>query len=102
MRYAAPELVGPADAIRSIEETRVHHAHRRRGGGVAGGSARSNRRRFRGSGSCVSVPFCFHRPGEMLRVALCDLGYGKSIVIELRWAERVDQLPEFATELVGM
>src|SRR5262245_48089786 len=35
MRYAAPKLVGPADAIRSIETARVHHANRRRGGGVA-------------------------------------------------------------------
>jgi ABC-type uncharacterized transport system substrate-binding protein len=35
---------------------------------------------------------------------LRDLGYveGKNIVIEFRWAERVDQLPELATELVHM
>jgi putative ABC transport system substrate-binding protein len=41
---------------------------------------------------------------EALRAGLRDLGYieGKSIVIEFRWAERVDQLPEFAAELVRM
>jgi len=35
---------------------------------------------------------------------LRDLGYieGKSIVIEFRWAESVDQLPELAAELVRM
>jgi putative tryptophan/tyrosine transport system substrate-binding protein len=39
-----------------------------------------------------------------LRAGLRDLGYveGKNIVIEFRWAERVDQLPEFAAELVRM
>ena len=33
-----------------------------------------------------------------------DLGYveGKNIVIEFRWAETVDQLPELAAELVRM
>jgi putative ABC transport system substrate-binding protein len=41
---------------------------------------------------------------EALRKGLSDLGYveGKNIVIEFRWAERVDQLPQFATELVRM
>jgi putative ABC transport system substrate-binding protein len=41
---------------------------------------------------------------EALRAGLRDLGYveGKNIVIEFRWAERVDQLPEMAAELVGM
>src|SRR2546425_2087682 len=41
---------------------------------------------------------------EALRAGLRDLGYveGKSIVIEFRWAERVDQLPELAAELVRM
>jgi putative ABC transport system substrate-binding protein len=35
---------------------------------------------------------------------LRDLGYleGKNLVIEFRWAETVDQLPELAAELVGM
>jgi ABC-type uncharacterized transport system substrate-binding protein len=35
---------------------------------------------------------------------LRDLGYveGKNIVIEFRWAERVEQLPEMAAELVRM
>ena len=41
---------------------------------------------------------------EALRTGLRDLGYieGKSIVIEFRWADRVDQLPEFAAELARM
>jgi len=41
---------------------------------------------------------------EALRAGLRQLGYveGKNIVIEFRWPERVDQLPEFAAELVGM
>jgi putative ABC transport system substrate-binding protein len=41
---------------------------------------------------------------EALRVGLRQLGYveGKNIVIEFRWAETVDQLPELAVELVRM
>jgi putative ABC transport system substrate-binding protein len=41
---------------------------------------------------------------EALRAGLRDLGYveGKNIVIEYRWAERVEQLPEMAAELVRM
>jgi putative tryptophan/tyrosine transport system substrate-binding protein len=41
---------------------------------------------------------------EALRAGLRDLGHveGKNLVIEFRWAERVDQLPEFAAELVRM
>jgi putative tryptophan/tyrosine transport system substrate-binding protein len=41
---------------------------------------------------------------EALRAGLRDLGYvdGKNIVIEFRWAERVDQLSELAAELVSM
>jgi putative ABC transport system substrate-binding protein len=41
---------------------------------------------------------------QALRAGLRDLGYveGKNLVIEFRWAERVDQLPELATELVRM
>jgi putative ABC transport system substrate-binding protein len=41
---------------------------------------------------------------EALRVGLRQLGYveGKNIVIEFRWAETVDQLPELAAELVRM
>jgi putative ABC transport system substrate-binding protein len=46
----------------------------------------------------------FARWVEALRQGLRDLGYieGKNIVIEFRWADSVDQLPEFATELVRM
>jgi putative ABC transport system substrate-binding protein len=41
---------------------------------------------------------------EALRAGLRDLGYveGKNIVIEFRWADRVEQLPEMAAELVRM
>jgi putative tryptophan/tyrosine transport system substrate-binding protein len=41
---------------------------------------------------------------EALRAGLRDLGYveGKNIVIEFRWAGRVEQLPEMAAELVRM
>jgi putative ABC transport system substrate-binding protein len=41
---------------------------------------------------------------EALRAGLRDLGYveGKNIVIEFRWAERAEQLPEMAAELVRM
>jgi len=41
---------------------------------------------------------------EALRTGLRGLGYveGKNIVIEFRWAERVEQLPELAAELVRM
>jgi putative ABC transport system substrate-binding protein len=41
---------------------------------------------------------------KALRAGLRDLGYvdGKNIVIELRWADTVEQLPELAPELVRM
>src|SRR5712691_4383815 len=43
-------------------------------------------------------------PVEALRAGLRDLGYveGKNIVIEFRWAARVDQMPELAANLVRM
>jgi putative tryptophan/tyrosine transport system substrate-binding protein len=41
---------------------------------------------------------------EALRVGLRDLGYveGKNIVIEFRWADGIQQLPELAAEMVRM
>ena len=41
---------------------------------------------------------------EALRAGLRDLGYveGRNIVIEFRWAERVEQLPDLAAELAQM
>ena len=41
---------------------------------------------------------------EALRTGLRELGYveGQNIVIEFRWTERIDQLPELAAELVRM
>src|SRR5215218_3052339 len=43
-------------------------------------------------------------PGEGLRSGLRDLGYieGSNIVIEWRWAERVEELPALAAELVRL
>ena len=44
------------------------------------------------------------RQTQALRAGLRELGYveGKDIVIEFRWAERVNQFPELAAELVRM
>jgi hypothetical protein len=41
---------------------------------------------------------------EAFKAGLRDLGYveGKNIVIDFRWAESIDQLPEFAAQLVRM
>ena len=41
---------------------------------------------------------------EVLQAALRDLGWvdGKNILIEFRWAERTDQLPQLAAELAQM
>jgi putative tryptophan/tyrosine transport system substrate-binding protein len=41
---------------------------------------------------------------EALRAGLRDLGYveGQTLVIEFRWAARVDQMPELAAELVHL
>jgi putative ABC transport system substrate-binding protein len=41
---------------------------------------------------------------EALRAGLRDVGYVKSknIIIEFRWADTVEQLPEMAAELVRM
>ena len=41
---------------------------------------------------------------EPLRAGLRDLGYveGKSMIIEFRWADRIEQLPEHAAALVEM
>src|SRR3981081_1038984 len=42
------------------------------------------------------------KPIGVLEVLQSSKGKGKNIVIEFRWAEMVDQLPELAAELVRM
>ena len=67
--------------------------------------ARSTPRKF------PRVGFLRHGPAsatvdqvEALRAGLRQFGYieGKNIVIEFRWAETVDQLPELVADLVSM
>ena len=52
----------------------------------------------------VGLPSAYANWVEALRAGLRDLGYveGTNLVIEFRWAETVDQLPELAAELVRM
>jgi hypothetical protein len=65
----------------------------------------SKQRRSRRSGYLGSDPTAaFASRVEALRAGLRDLGYveGRNIIIEFRWAERGDQLPELAADLVRM
>jgi ABC-type uncharacterized transport system substrate-binding protein len=52
----------------------------------------------------VGLPSAYAKRVEALRQGLRDLGRldGKNIMIEFRWAEKVDQLPALAVELVKM
>jgi len=70
----------------------------RRAGAAAARESRADR-----------VPGCRTRSAwadsvEALRAGLRDLRHveGKDIIIDFRWAERIDQLPELAAELVHM
>jgi putative ABC transport system substrate-binding protein len=63
-------------------------------------SARVFRIGFMGFGSAST----WSNRVEALRAGLRDHGYveGKNIVVEFRWTETIEQLPELATELVRM
>src|SRR5215468_7544684 len=103
MRYAAEELVGPANAIRSIEEAPVHHAAWGRGSSVAA----------RGNAQQSKVPVVgFLHPGSAepnasllaaFRKGLAEAGYteGRNVAIEFRWAHGENsRLEEMAADLV--
>src|SRR5437660_1184337 len=87
------------------EATRVHHPARGCGGMAARGA------RAQQPSNIPRIGFLRHGRAsayadrvEALQTGLRQLGYveGKNIVIEFRWAETVDQLPELVADLVGM
>ena len=75
---------------------------RRRGGGVAARGTRQQQAKTPRIGFLGLAPE--FSGVEALRAGLRDLVdiEGTNIVIEWRWAEKVDQLPELAAELVRM
>ena len=126
MRYAAPELAGVADAIRSIEAARFYYAARRRGISPRRRGYRVKGRDFLTliGGAAVAWPLAAHAQqaavpvvgflsGRSLasdahlvaafRHGLNEVGYidGRSAVIEFRWADgELDRLVALAADLV--
>src|SRR5262249_43589420 len=88
-----------ADPVRTPRPRNASFNHARRYAVIAGQLFRG--REFFGR---VGAPLQPVRGVLALRAGLRDLGYveGRNIVIEFRWEERVEQLPDLAAELVQM
>ena len=96
--------LGAADAIWSIETSRLHHAARRRGGGILAAGARAQQPALPVVGLLDSrSPEALTDRLRGFRQGLKDTGYvdGENVTIVYRWAEnQFDRLPVLAAELV--